>query len=484
MKITPTTADAFKLFMEGAKALAQIEANGIAIDVEKLDRSIQEAEDKVNSLKKDLEKDEVFTIWKKEYGGEANLGSNTQLAHVLYNKLGIECKQFTSGGKSKVKKPSVSESALQDVSHPFVKKLFSCRHLEKTVGTFLKGIRKETVKALLHPDFNLNTVVSFRSSSSSPNFQNQPRRDSFLSKLVRSCIIARKGRHFWELDFKGSEVCCNAVINQDPVLLEYVRTDPGRMHKDAAAELFMLNVDQVIKRVRDRAKNQFVFASFYGSYHSKTSRSLWEDICRDKELLTEEGGIWLKEHLANKGIKELGDCNPGTYPRPNTFEAHVKKVEDAMWKKFHVYYEWREKQWENYQRKGYFDLPTGFRIQWGVSGPLSKNDSICYPAQGVSFHCLLYTLIRLQKWLVRNKMKTCLVGQIHDSIEGDSPPEELDEVLNEAKRIVAEDLPRHWPWLIVPMQVEVEVADIGGSWWSKKEWICNNGHWTPKELVA
>jgi hypothetical protein len=197
---------------------------------------------------------------------------------------------------------------------------------------------------------------------------------------------------------------------------------------------------------------------------------LWEDVCRDKTLTIGDDELWVKKHLASKGIKELGECDPDQSPRKGTFEAHVKEVEDAMWRKFSVYYEWRKKQWADYQEKGYFDLPTGFRISWGQSGVLSRNDCICYPAQGASFHCLLWTLIQLQKWLVKNKMKSRIVGQIHDSMEGTSPPNEIDLVLDEAKRIVTEDLPKHWPWLTVPMQIEIEVAGIGKSWFDKREW--------------
>ena len=475
---SPTTKDAYRLLHEGALALAQIERNGIKINTQRLEFHLKETEKKVQELEQELKADPIFSLWRKEYGASSNLDSGPQLAHVLYDLLSVECKAWTTGGEKGQRKPSVSEKALQGVDHPFVKKLFEAKHLKKVVGTYLKGIRREVAPdGRLHPFFDLHTVVSGRGSSSSPNFQNIPRRYELLSKLVRKCVVASHGNHFVEIDFRSSEVVVNACINKDPVLLNYVRTNTGNMHRDAAVELFFLQPGEVTKRVRDRAKNQFVFAAFYGSFYAKTAPALWEDLLADKTLTAGPEGPRLVDHLKSKGIQELGACDPALTPKRGTFEAHVKDVEDAMWRKFSVYHQWRKDQWANYQKKGYFDLPTGFRVQWGKGGLLGRNDAICYPAQGASFHCLLFTLIRLQEFLEKNKMKSMIVGQVHDSLEIDATPEELPLVLDEVERIVSIDLPQYWPWIIAPMAVEVECSGIHGSWWAKRPWKKIDGVW-------
>lgn len=472
MQPIPNNAEAYRLLHEGALALARMSANGIHIDENKLNANIAYVEEKVRKSEAKLRGSQFFSVWRKEYGEKADLWSPAQLAHVLYDVLKYECKVTTGKGSR-----STGMDALKDVDHPFVRKLSRAQEMKRTVGTFLSGIRRECVGGILHPSFNLNTVVSFRSSSSDPNFQNLPRRSEAMAKLVRECIVPPDGWHFWEFDFRGSEACCNASISGDTILQKYMKEDPGRVHKEYAAELFMLALPQVIKRVRDRAKNQFVFATFYGSFFKQTAKGLWDDLCRDKSLTVGDGGAWIKDHLASKGIVELGDCDLESRndPMPGTFTYHVRQVEKSLWTKFAVYHKWRERQYEDYRKCGQIVLPTGFT----VSGLLSRNDTICYPAQGASFHCLLWTIIRLQKWLTKNKMKTRLVGQIHDSLEGNSPPEELDDVFNEATRIIREDLPRHWPWIVVPMIAEIECAPQNASWYAKRLWTEKGGHWGP-----
>ena len=476
MDLVPT-AQAFQLLMDGSAALAQMEANGVKIHVPRLERTITRTEEHIKELEAELQTDKVFTLWRKEFGREANLGSNPQLAHILYEKMGIKCKAWTSGGTTGVKKKSVSEKALQDVDHPFVRKLFEVRHLKKTVSTFLKGMRAETVSGFLHPFFHLHTVVTFRSSSSHINWQNLPRRDPHMARLVRRCVIARKGRYLWELDFKGAEVTTAAVVTGDANLISYVKDKSRDMHRDCAMDLYLLEEHQVSKPIRNSAKQWFVFAEFYGDYYVHCAKNLWEAVDREKLTLTD--GTPLRKHLKRKKLRDMGDCDPEQDTRPGTYEAHVKRVEEIFWnQRFPGYRDWKKQWWADYQNQGRFITPSGFLVQWGKGGPLAKNDAINSPIQGPSFHCLLFTLIRLQKWLNKNKFKTCLVGQIHDSLIGDSPPDEIDRVLNEAKRIIAEDLPRFFPWLTVPMEIECEVSDVGASWYEKREWRCdNNRHW-------
>jgi hypothetical protein len=45
---------------------------------------------------------------------------------------------------------------------------------------------------------------------------------------------------------------------------------------------------------------------------------------------------------------------------------------------------------------------------------------------------------------------------------------------------VREDLPKHWPWVIVPLEVECEVAPRGESWYRKEAWVKTGGKWGPK----
>jgi DNA polymerase I-like protein with 3'-5' exonuclease and polymerase domains len=77
-------------------------------------------------------------------------------------------------------------------------------------------------------------------------------------------------------------------------------------------------------------------------------------------------------------------------------------------------------------------------------------------------------LIQLQKTIKKYDLKTLLIGQIHDSIVADSPADELDTFLEVAETIMTKKLRKHWEWIIVPMEVEAEVADLGKTWFDKK----------------
>jgi DNA polymerase I-like protein with 3'-5' exonuclease and polymerase domains len=120
---------------------------------------------------------------------------------------------------------------------------------------------------------------------------------------------------------------------------------------------------------------------------------------------------------------------------------------------------------------------TGFRLE-GVFG---RKDVINYPVQGSAFHCLLRCLIKVVKWLKRNKMASLVIGQIHDSKLGDVHEDELQEYLTYCHHVMTEELPAEWQWLIVPLEVGFDVAPAGGSWYDKVEhkYDKDAGLWLP-----
>lgn len=465
----PTRRDAYQLLHEGSIALSQVEANGIRIDVGYLNKAIIETGNKIKELEDKLRSDDIYKLWRREYGLKANLGSHPQLAHVLYDVMDYKPIGATATGKYKA-----DVNAFKEVNIPFTKDYIRCERLKKVKNTYLKGIKDEVVDGFIHPFFNLHTVVSFRSSSDRINFQNVPIRDPEQGKIIRECFIPRDEHQIVDSDFKGAEVKVSACINKDPRLLKYVSDPTTDMHKDMAVQLYCLAPEQVTKELRDNAKSFFVFAQFYGDYYVHCAKSLW----KASDGLKTTDGILVKRILKDKGIKELGLCDPDVKdPKNGSFEKHVKEVEKDFWNnRFKVYKEWKDRWWESYQKTGEFDMPTGFRI----SGIHNKKEVINYVVQGSSFHCLLWTLIRLQKWLVKNKMRTVIIGQIHDNIVLDIHRNELQDVLDKIKRIVGIDLPKHWPWIIVPMEIEMEVSPVGKSWNDKKKWIEKDGLWIPK----
>jgi DNA polymerase I len=460
MKVTALYQQGYQLLHEGSIALAEVEANGIRIDMPRLVRTRQGMEDKMRALRTELEEDPVWRIWKRRFGDKSKLTSRDQLAFVLYEALKYPVTDFTDSGK-----PSTEDEVLQKIDHPFVAKWSKLLDYDKTAGTFLKGIENEVVDGRLHPVFSLHTVRTFRSSSEDPNFHNFPVRDKTMAELIRRCFIASEGCVLVENDFKGVEVSVSACYHEDANFISYITTPGKDMHRDMAAQIYCLEPGQVSKDARYGAKNKFVFPQFYGDYYVACAKNMWEWI--DKGKLTGPGGTSLKGWLkATKGIMELGDCNPEESPRPGTFEQHVKEVEDDFWNnRFQDYGKWRKRWYEQYLERGYFDMFTGFRVY----GMFKRNQAVNYPVQGSAFHCLLWALIQVNKALRRYHMRSKVVGQIHDSLVGDVRENELKDYLEIVEYVVTVLLRKHWKWIIVPLEVEYEISPRNSNWFEKKE---------------
>jgi len=416
--------------------------------------------------------DKTYRVWRKRFGDRTNTGSREQMATILFDELKIPY-PFE---KTRTGRYRTDVNVMEMTENQFAKNFVKMEKLKKVHNTYLKGIKREIVDGKIHPFIHLHTVRTYRPSTSNPNFANLPIRDEEQGKLVRRCFVPRKGNQFVECDFKQLEVSISACHHRDPSFIAYLMDKTKDMHKDMAQELFFLKPDEVTKQVRFYAKNQFVFPQFYGSYYVNCTPHLWESIGRYNLQTTK--GKPIKEVLKEIGITDVGKCDPELEPQEGTFEYHVKKVERRFWdERFPIYRNWKKKWYERYLEKGGYRMLTGF---W-VEGVWSKNDVINHPIQGEAFHCLLWTLIRIMEWIKKNKMKTLVVGQIYDSIEADSPPDELQDFLGKIKETVEVDLPKAWPWLIVPLGIEAEASPIDRSWYDKEPWVCKEGIWKEQE---
>lgn len=468
----PITNKGYKLLHEGCIALSQVEANGIRIDTKYLHKAIAQTEHKIEEITYQMERNKVFKIWRRELGTKTNMGSREQLGRILFSVMDYPCPSYTKTGR-----PKADETALSTVDLVFVKDFLKLEKLKKANGTYLKGILRETVDGYLHPFFNLNIARTFRSSSADPNFQNIPVRDPKIAKLVRRAFIARKNHQIIEVDYSGAEICNAACYHKDPRMIKYIKTGPGRLHTDMAMQIYKLSKKELtpkdkhskkeIKRagdIRYCGKNMYVFPQFYGDYYIHCAKNLWEAI--GQMNLRRRDGYDLYSHLETEGIYELGDCDPEKSPRDGTFEKHLQEIEEDFWdRRFRVYGQWKKDWYYTYLKKGYFDTLTGFRIE----GLYSRNEVINYPVQGSAFHWLLWSLIRIQKLLKKYRMRSLIVGQIHDSIVGDVHRKERKDYLEIVKQVMTIDICKHWKWIIVPLNIEAAVAPVGGSWYEKEE---------------
>ena len=456
MKASPRLKEANQLILDGILALSQVQSNGIRIDRQYLLNELDGIKKKRVELLDGIENDPNLKWWKKTYGSTFNLGSDDQLMDVLFEHMGLTPTKETKSGK-----PSVDAAALEELVEEtdslLLKTLMELRKLDKAEGTYIGGILRETGDdGILHPFFHLHTAVTFRSSSSGVNFQNIPTRNKEVKRMIRGAFLPRPGHQILEIDFKGAEVSVACCYHRDPAMYDYLCDPTKDMHRDMAKQLYILDDTEWNKPIRQAAKNKFVFPEFYGSYYKQVAPDLWKYVILNKcKIGKNADGVDVISHLKKKGIKNL-----------DAFVEHVKKIEEHFWNvRFPVYTEWKENWMAAYEEKGYFDTLTGFRI----SGVLSRNDVINYPVQGSAFHCLLWCLIHMQKYLTKHKMASKIIGQIHDSMVIDMHPKEKDDVLHYAQLLVQRRLPQHWDWIYLPLTIEAEMTGVDEAWLHKKE---------------
>lgn len=460
----PATKEAYQLLHEGSLALAKVESVGMRVDEKYLKGAIQSNKDEIAELTDKLKSDKIFKTWKRLHKDKTKITARQQLVETLA-KEGI-LKEVTVTAKGNIK---ADESVLGKIDHPFVETYLKRAKMVKS-GEFLNSLAREVVKGKIHPIFDLHIPITYRPSSSAPNLFNIPKRDEEQAKIVRQVFIPRKNHVFVELDFKAVEVVVAACYNKDPVLLNYV-TDPSTdMHKDTAAEIFMCPKKLVSKNMRFHAKNQFVFAEFYGSVYQQCAPKLWEVIHRlDLEM---EDGAKVSDYLKKNGIKKLGKCDFDERAQSGTFEKHLQSVENSFWNdRFIEYTRWKERWWNKYLERGWIRYKTGFVVR----GLYKKNEVLNYGIQGSAFHCLLWCEIQLIKFLIRRKFKSRIINQVYDSLLMDIHEKELDDILAMCKIIMEERIREHWKWIVAPLTVETEIGEE--NWYGLKEIKEKNGKW-------
>lgn len=438
---------AHELFHAGHLELTRTSLYGWAIDEgyfaslsRRLGRRIARAEQRIH------DSDEARRFFEAQ-GRFLKPNSPEDVGALLTKVLGRQVSKRTGTGKA-----SADEEELRNHQEVgVVQDILKLRKLTKMKSTYVDGVLSSATGGFVHPQFHLHIAATYRSSSSDPNIQNIPKRDAKLLAMIRRGFVPRPGRLLCSTDYSGVEVRVSACCHQDPQMIKYIEDPTTDMHRDQAEELFCLPRSQITKPLRHLAKNGFVFAEFYGSYYRNIAPDLWARV-QDEAAAD---GTPVLDYLARKGVRNY-----------DSFEKHVRAVEDKFWSvKFRVFGEWKEQVREEYERRGWIRLLTGFRIH----GPLTRNETINYHIQGPAFHLLLWSVVQLGRELRERKMGTRIVGQIHDDVIAEVVPEELDEFNAIKRRIMCEDIRTAFPWLIVPLEIETEVSAVNGNWSEMKE---------------
>jgi len=460
--VIPYHRSAYNLLHNGILAFARAEQQGMRIDTEYCLRKKEELTERIETLEWEFTNTKFYRHWEKSTGGKKpNIDSNAQLAAFLYKVKGIAPAKTTDTGKG-----ATDEEALSQLGIPEVETLLEYRKLKKLRDTYLDGFIREQSGGYLHPFFNLHTVKTFRSSSDRINFQNIPKRDKLGMELTRGAIYPRPGHQLMEVDYSGIEVRISTCYHEDPAMIRYIEDPTTDMHGDTAVQIFKLDsIDRsksAHKTLRNAAKNGFVFPQFYGDYYKNCADNIACRWCglpkgpwkKGMGMKWEEGNI--SDHLIKKGLKSY-----------EAFENHIQKIEDDFWnRRFKVYSRWKEKWWADYQKTGFIETFTGFRC----SGVMRRNECINIPIQGSAFHCLLWSFIEIDRISRERQWDSRLIGQIHDAMVVDVLPEELPMVADTLHQVMCEELPKAWPWIKVPLEVEAELCGVDASWNEKKDY--------------
>lgn len=460
-ELHPKTEDAYRLFHEGTLLMGQMERTGFRLDVKYCKQQMERLTKRITAKERRLKKSKFYKEWRMATRGSVNINSNPQLSHFLYDVLKITPVKFTDSGKGATDQESLENLGIKEVDE-----ILAIRKLKKVKNTYIKGLLREESGGIVHPFLNLNLVSSFRGSSDHPNLQNVPKRDKKTMKIVRRAILPLKGFQIMEPDYSGIEVKTSCFYHKDPQMIRYETDKSTNMHGDMAAQIFMIeNFDRYEasqKHLRNAAKNGFVFPEFYGDYYLNCAHYIACKWCHLPQGRWKRGqGVELKgkpiaNHLRRHGIKSFDD-----------FADHIQEVEEDFWgRRFKVYAQWKEDWWAAYQRKGYADTLAGFRF-WGL---YRKNEINNLPIQGTAFHLLLWSMIKLNKWMRKKRLKSCLFGHIHDAMLLHIWPSERDLVHEKLVYIMTRRIKKHWPWINVPLEVETDLCEVDAPWSTKEEY--------------
>ena len=448
--------DAYRLLQQGAETLTLVEEQGFPIDLEYVREKLAWIDAKLVQSELRLKRSGLGQAWIARYGEAWKHSSVPQLRSILYADLHAKPFRYSEGGEESTSEESLRQTGVDGIEH-----LLRIRRYKKAQDV-LKSLLRYEIDGRIHPSFLLHTVQTYRSSSAAPNLQNIPIRDREIMEICRRSFIPSPGNVLLEIDFSGIEVAIATTYHKDPVMMDYLNDTNSDMHGDMAREIFHLpRLNQKLKDMeggyvlRQASKNGFVFPEFYGDYYIPCAFNIACSWCK-----LPQNGMWkqtdgvvfngktIASHLAEHDIDSL-----------DSFTSHMEKVEQDFWtKRFKVYNAWRKNWYTRYQRKGQFEMKTGFI----VSGVLGKNQVINYPVQGAAFHCLLKSMIELVKQMKGWRSK--VIGEIHDSMLVDAHPDEVNDIVALSQQICTVDLVKEWPWIVVPMRIEVASSQVNGYW--------------------
>ena len=241
--------------------LAEMEMHGVGIDPGFFAAMSARLGDELRLIREDIH---------RVAGTEFNINSTPQLREILFERLGLPVIKRTKTG------PSTDSSVLEELAvrgHELPRLMMDYRQLEKLRGTYVDALPALVNPATkrIHTTFNQAVAATGRLSSSDPNLQNIPIRTP-LGREIRRGFVSSEGSMLVTADYSQIELRILAHFSGDEVFVRAFREGKD-VHRETAAVIFDVPVDEVTGGMRDQAKT-VNFATLYGQGPFGLSRQL------------------------------------------------------------------------------------------------------------------------------------------------------------------------------------------------------------------
>ena len=360
------------------RVLADMEITGVRLDVE----ALRQAEAEMNAKLSELE-GQIFAL----AGEEFNIGSPSKVGEILFDKLQLDPK----AKKTKTGQYSTSEDVLEKVAHknPIVGKILEYRQLKKLITTYLITLPASInpLTGRVHTNYNQTVTATGRLSSSAPNLQNIPVRDS-EGREIRRAFIPSEGNLFLSADYSQIELRLVADFADEEAMIDAFLHDRD-IHAITAAKIAHKDVDDVTADERRKAKT-----ANFGILYGITAF-----------------GLASRLGIPRQEAKDLIDGYFAGFPRIRHYMT--QSVENA-----------RENGYVSTRMGRRRYLPDINSKNPVVRGYAERN-AINAPVQGTAADIIKVAMIRIWGRIHAEGMRSRMIMQVHDELNFDVVPEEL-----------------------------------------------------------
>jgi len=399
----------FDLEMPLVTILAEMELEGVMIDLELLRELSDGFAGQLSSLEK-----EIFALAQ----GEFNINSPKQLGEVLFERLGLPTGKKTKTGWS----TDMDVLARLAQEHEIAALILQYRSISKLKSTYTDALPKlvDPATGRVHTSYNQAVTNTGRLSSSEPNLQNIPIRTE-EGRRIRHAFTAPAGSLLLSADYSQIELRVLAHLSEDRVFCDAFAKDED-IHTRTASEVFDIMPGLVTPEMRRQAKT-INFGVIYGQGAFSLARELGVSTKIAKEFIDS----YFARH---SGAREFLD----------------RCIREA-------------------ERDGYVTTLLGRRLPIpdikssnGNVRAFGQRNAVNYPIQGSAADIIKMAMVRVSERMKREGLKSRLIMQVHDELVFEVPEQE---------RIAMEVLVSHEMEHALPLRVPLKVEVSFGKNWSE-----------------